>query len=357
MQTNSSTMKRAFVYISLLMLLISCGADETPRYTIQGKNIGEGTAFLFGSDGNYSELGAINCNGSFSYSIPLTKPTILTLVLPDSRSFALFAEPGVTAVLQSDTKNNGRWSIKGGELQALHDSISVILDATTDKGKQKKIIDEFSKSHPVSEVNIELYRRYLVDIPDPDNESLRRSIQKLGGALQDHEYFTSLKKQLDKKSGNVKHKMFPTFNYTTIDEKKVSTSTYANKHLLVTFWSTLDNECRKSMQVMREIRQKFNEDELGILNIAIDQDIAKLNEVITADSIVGDNTHDRKGLNSDVVSTFNLTSLPYSILVTPYKRISEYGLELDEKGFALIESLVEKHKASTKDKEKNKNKK
>jgi hypothetical protein len=111
------------------------------------------------------------------------------------------------------------------------------------------------------------------------------------------------------------------------------------------------------MQVMREIRQKFNEDELGILNIAIDQDIAKLNEVITADSIVGDNTHDRKGLNSDIASIFNLTSLPYSILVTPYKRISEYGLELDEKGFALIESLVEKHKASTKDKEKNKNKK
>ena len=349
-------MKRLSVYISLLILFVSCGGDRTPRYIIQGKEIGEGTVFLFGSDGNYTELGAINCNGSFSYSIPLAEPTILTLVLPDSRSFTLFAEPGVSAVLQPDTKENGRWSIKGGELQALHDSISGILDATTDKSKQKKIIDEFSKIYPVSEVNIELYRRYLVDIPVPDNEGIRRSILKLGGALQDNEYFTTLKKQLDKKSGNVKHKMFPTFNYTTIDEKEVSSATYSNRYLLVTFWSAMDNDCRESMKVMREIRQKFSEDELGILNIALGHDIATINEVIATDSIAGDNTYDRKGLNSDIVNTFNLTSLPYSILVTPYKRISEYGLELDEKGFALIESLVEKHKASTKDKEKEKEK-
>ena len=48
-------------------------------------------------------------------------------------------------------------------------------------------------------------------------------------------------------------------------------------------------------------------------------------------------------MNSDVISSLNIASLPFSALVTPYKRIAEYNLKLDSTDIALIDSLVLKH--------------
>ncbi len=330
------------------MLAVACGGGGgISKYTVKGDGVGEGTVFLFGSDYTYKELASTRSNGNFTISVPLEKATRMTLILPDNRTVTLFAKPGITATLQPDTTLQSGWCVTGDKEQALHDSISRILDAATDFASQKKIIEGFTHKYPVSEINVELFRRYLVDIPDPDNEYLRRAIQKLGGVLQDHEYFYNLKKRLDKKGGEIKHRMFPTFNYTTIDNKEVTPSTYSDRYLLVTFWATWDADSREGLKRLKEVQKGIRSKNLAILNIALDCDTALLRRAIENDTIIGDNAYDNKGMNSEITEIFNISSLPYSVIVTPYKRISEYDLQLDSVSIALIDSLTYRHDNKT----------
>ena len=347
-------MKRLSIYIVSLLILLSCSEKEVNRYTIQGNGIKEGTVFLYGSDESHKEVSSARSNGNFTISVTLNKAATFTLLLPDGKIIPLYAEPGITATLQPDSIIKSGWRVKGGATQALHDSISRVIDATHDIAGQRKTIEAFISKHPISEVNTELFRRYLIDIPDPDKEYLRKAISKLGGALQDHRYFATVKKTLDKRTGNVKHRMFPTFRYTTHDNRTVNLGTYSDKYLLVNIWATWHQESHDKIKKLRDIKNGVKSNNFAILNISLDSDTAIWGNAVLNDSIIGDNVFDIKGMNSDVLESFNITSLPYSILVTPYKRISEYGLTLDSLTTVLIDSLTQKHDMRNQKKKNNK---
>ena len=303
-------MRRLPIYTLLFLLIFSCKEKEVPEYTIQGNDVKEGTVSIWSNDEKQKEIISANCNGSFAISIALRDTTSFTLVLPDGKTIPLYAEPGTTATLQPDTTLKSGWSVIGNSTQALHDSISRVLDATTNFAEQKKIIESFIGKYPISEVNVELFRRYLIDVPNPDNEYLRKTISKLGGVMQDHRYFVVTKKTLDKKTGDVKHRMFPTFFYTTIDGKKVNLGTYADKYLLVNFWATWNSESHESVKKLREIKNGVKSESFEILNISLDSDTAIWANSVTGDSIIGDNVLDRKGMNSEILETFNIASFP-----------------------------------------------
>lgn len=326
-----------------MVLLFSCKGKRMPEYTIQGSDIKEGTVYLWSSDDTHRELSSVESNGSFTMSVTMSDSAILTLALPDGSIIPLFAKPGITATLRRDTLLKSGWCVDGGATQALHDSISRVLDATDDIAKQKRILEDFRTRHPISEINIELFRRYLVETPQPENEYIRKSISKLGGVLQDHQYFTRVKKMVDNKNGNVKHRMFPDFNYTTADSSDTNLGKYSNGYLLINFWATWNSKSRQSLQNLRMIKEGVKSENFAILNISLDSDSAKWRDAITSDSIIGDNALDCQGMNSKVLEGFNITSLPYSVLLTPYKRIAEYDLTLDSLTAVLIDSLTHRH--------------
>lgn len=354
-------MKRLPILTALFLLLFSCKGKEVPCYTIQGSGVQEGTVYLWSNDKKHKEVFTAECDSCFTISVALEDTTTFMLALPDGNIIPLFATPGTTATLQPDSTLKSGWCVDGGTIQALHDSISRLIDATVGIGKRKKAIEDFAKKNPLSKVNVELFRRYLVDIPDCDNEYIRKAISNLSGVMQDHGYFIALSKQLEKKNGNIKHRMFPTFNYTTINDSNVNLGTYSDKYLLVNVWATWDNGSHEQIKDLRTIKEKVRSENFAILNIALDSDTATWSSAIRNDSIIGDNVFDRKGMASEVLESFNITSLPYSVIVTPYKRIAEYGIALDSTTAVLIDSLTHKHdirnEKNDKDKKKNKNKK
>ena len=349
-------MKRLPILIALLLLLFSCKEKEVPCYTIQGSGVKEGEVYLWSNDRNHRELLRAKCDSSFCITVALEDTTTFLLALPDGKIIPLFATPGTTATLRPDSVLKSGWCVDGGDTQALHDSISRLLDATKRFEKQKKIIEAFTKKYPTSEVNAELYRRYLIDIPSPDNDYIRKSISNLSGVLQDHRFFTMTSKQLEKKSGNVKHRMFPTFNYTTIDGKKVNTGTYTSGYLLVNVWATWDSMSHEQIKKLCDIREKVRSENFAILNISLDSDTTAWQNAVRTDSIIGDNVLDRRGMASQVLESFNITSLPYSVIVTPYKRIVEYDIALDSITAMKIDSLTYKHDTRNDKNKNNKNK-
>ena len=344
-------MKRLPALIALLLLLFSCKEKEVPCYTIQGCGLHEGEVYLWSNDKNHKDVLSAKCDSCFTISIAIEDSTTFMLALPDGNIIPLFATPGTTATLRPDTMLKSGWCVDGGSTQALHDSISRLLDAEADFVKQKRIIEEFAKRHPFSEVNAELFRRYIIEVPLPDNDYIRKAIPNLSGVLQDHRFFTTTSKLLEKKNGNVKHRMFPSLNYTTIDGKKVNAGVYSDKYILINVWATWNSNSHEQIKKLRELKEKVRSENFAILNISLDSDTAAWKNAVLGDSIIGDNVSDYKGMASEVLESFNITSLPYSVIVTPYKRIAEYGVALDSLTAMRIDSLTHKHDTRNEKKE------
>lgn len=342
-------MKKILAYLlPLLMLAASCSRDKATYYTISGKAADEQChLLLFGLDGRYEKADSIKSDndGDFKYTIPVDTLTPLALLMPDGRMVTLYAEPNIKAKISRDETVPGKWVVKGGKSQALHDSISIILDKCSSYIKLSEHLDEFVKSNPISPINTELIRRYVIDVPNPENSKINDRISKLGGILQDQEFFVTTSKQTDRKRTNTPHKLFPSFKYELEDKSKLELSSYMKKYLLVTFWASWDERSRNEMPKLRAVKDSVESESFSILNIALEHDTANWKKFITTDSIVGDNVCDTKAWNSELANKLNIKSLPFSILVTPYQRIIRFDLKLDEAG-SLIDSLATKYDIS-----------
>lgn len=334
-------MKKALLFILPLLLATAC--KEAPQYTISG-NSGNAndTLYLFGLEKGHDKVEKIVCDdeGYFSHSVDATEELSLMLTMPDGELIPLYGEPGMQAELITD--KNGERIVKGGREQALYDSIARILENFDSNSERVVHIDNFIKANPFSRTNIEVIRRFMVEVPNPNNNFIKKRINSLGGTLQDHEYFTELKTKLDGKNSNNIHKMLPAFEFITAEGEKVTSRNYRDKLLVINFWAAWDSVSRKVLKEQGRLYAQCDTSKTRILNISLDYDTAAWRKSLTADSIVGDNVCDRKVWNNELASKFSITSLPYTITVSPYQRIDLFGVD-NERFVTTIDSLTNRY--------------
>lgn len=347
--------RNPITYLLLLLLIVSCNKKETAFYTING-NAGnrESSIIVFGIDSRFQKIDSIKTDerGNFSYTIDSDTVVPFIMVMPDGKQISLFAEQGVRAEFEYNSISHRYNITNAGAIQMLHDSISQVMDLCQDKKKVLDTMERFIEEHPVSEANIMLLRRYFINTPEPDYQQIRSLISKLGGILQDNEYLAVTSKNIDNKSANTLHRQFPPFTYFTADScKEISTSTFNKKHLLVTFWASWDKESRKQLKHLKEMEEGIKSDNFEILNIALEHDTIAWKKCVESDSITGINVCEKMAWSSDIISKFKITSIPYSVLVNPSQRIIRLDVDL-EKDIATIDSIVDKHEKSIKEREK-----
>lgn len=358
-------MKKFYLILALLFLAWSCGEKKhDPQFTFKGNaGAADATLYLFGLDSHYDAIDSTLCdeNGNFEFTIPLNTTASLALVTPDGQVIPVYAEPDCNATLSKDSSYRCGWRVDAGNTQALYNSITLALDKCTEQEDIIALVDSFITAQPASEVNIEVLRRYIVDIPEPANKEIRDKINKFSGKLQDHEYPTRIKKLTENNSSNILHRSFPSFSYTTADSVNVALSTYLRKYTLVTFWASWDKESRERMKLLRNIQDSVSSKSFAILNISLDYDRAEWLQAITEDSIAGANVNDAKTMSSDLFNSFNIKKLPFSLLVSPYQRVMEYDVDLSSAA-SRIDSLANRYdkeqerkkKKEEEDKKKNK---
>lgn len=353
-------MKRFFIFTFLLALLFSCGKEQpTNTYTIKGvTDYPNGLVCMFGTDNRYEKVDSVRCDddGSFALSLQVDTLTPMFLITPEGRIVPVYAEPKITATLTRDSTLNSGWSIEGGDTQALHDSISRILDATPTGNRMIEKIDSFIMAHPLSDVCIEIIRRYLTETPEPVNKDIRSRTSKLGGILKDNEYIVSLNKKTESKSSNILHRSFPDFKYSLNDSTEIKLEDYTRKYTLVTLWASWDKNCLERMRELAAIKDSVESESFAILNIALDYDSALWRKFIIEDSIVGDNVLDRMMFHSPLVKQFNVKSLPFTMLVSPFQRVIDYDIDTEGLG-ERIDSLTKKYDKNQEEKRKKANEK
>lgn len=315
-------MKKTLLFTLALLLMAAC--NNMPRYTIEG-NTGNGgdTLYLFGLDSRHDKIEEIVCDkqGAFTHSIETDTIAPLGLLMPCGDIITLFAEPYIKATLMRDSIKASCWVIKGGKEQTTYDSIAALLTNAGSNSERQAHIEEFARKNPLSNINVEIMRRYAIDTPHPNNGFILGRMKNLGGTLQDNEFFFALKERIENKNSNTPYKLFPAFNYTTADGKKISLKDYKGKTLIVNFWAAWDSLSRTQMKELSKIYQTKDTSKVRMLNISLDYDTAMWKKCITADSIAGDNVCDGKVWDNETVKRFSISNLTFTLITSPYNRI------------------------------------
>lgn len=328
-----------------LALLLATACKETPAYTITGNTGGAGdTLLIFGLDSRHDKIEKVisDKQGTFAHKIETSHVVPLGLLLPSGEVITLIAEPQTEATLLADKIKGEGWIVKGGKEQALYDSISGVLKNATSNSQRQVHLEEFTRANPLSVVNVEIIRQYMVDIPTPNNNFILTRIKNLGGTLQDHDFFAGLQGSLDNKSSNTLYKMFPTFKYTTAEGKTITQKEYKNKMLIVNFWAAWDSLSRAQMKELSKLYAQKDTSKVKMLNISLDYDTALWRRSIIEDSIAGDNVCDGKAWNNETVKRFSLSNLTFTLVTSPYQRIDLFGLN-NENFLSATDSLALKY--------------
>lgn len=342
-----------------LILLLATACKETAKYTITG-NTGNGgdTLYLFGFDSRYDKIEKIACDekGSFTHIVKIDTIAPMGLFMPSGELITLFAEPNVEAELLHDSIKREGWIVKGGREQTVYDSIANILTKAESNSQKQVHIEAFTRANPLSNANVEIIRRFMVDTLHPNNNFILSRIKNLSGTLQDHELFAGLRERIDNKNSNTLYKLFPPFKYTTAKGERITQLNYKGKMLIVNFWAAWDSLSRAQM---REISKQYatkDTSKMRMLNISLDYDTALWRRSITEDSITGDNVCDGKVWNNESAKRFNIPSLTFTLIASPYQRIDLFRLNSDR--FSTVtDSLANKYFKEKEKKEKKNTKK
>lgn len=345
-------MKRATLLLTLLFLLAGC-KENKPSYTLKGQyGNGGDTLFVFGLDYRHNFVDTIvtDKEGILEYKVKTDTLIPLTIILPEGKMLPLYAQPNLEAtLLMSDA---GEPVIKGGDIQALYDSIAQEIAQAKERTQREAIIDKFIATHPMSEINIHLLQQHFIETPDAQNSFINSRIEKLGGTLQDNDYLWAVKQKVKIKKKNIVHKAFPEFSFTTADGTHITRSSLLGKYTIVTFWASWDSSSLAHLKKLGKIAAENDSSKFTLLNISLDHDTAAWRGSLKKDTIQSNNVCDAQLWNNSLAKEFTIDKLPFSMLLNPYLRINDYGLTADKQLSATIDSLIDKHSKDEQRKEK-----
>ena len=141
---------------------------------------------------------------------------------------------------------------------------------------------------------------------------------------------------------DIGHKM-PDFTAVDIDAKPVRSSDYLGKVMIVHFWATWCKPCRKEHPKLQKLIERYSSDQLQIIGISLDKNIASLREYIEQKDISWPQVHASAGRNDRLVRLINGMSLP-TYYVVDREGIIRFNFHSRERGedfVTAVEDLVD----------------
>ncbi len=308
-------MKFPLLYITTALLIASCSGNKQ-SFTLSGefKGLESGEFLCFSQSSSWGSLDTVRVvGGEFTFTHPLTDTTIIVLQYPNFMQTQIIAIPGGKARLRGDANNMKRISVSGDDE---NEQLSEFYNRTADM-KETQVIKEaeaFIRTNPQLWASVALLDKFFLQAEKPDFAkidkllSLMLKVRPQRSCL--HVIESEVVPLLKCRVGN----KLPPFQTRTVDGRTVSNSDFRGKALLVTFWSSIDNEFRFPLISQRHLMRRMV-GRVSQLNICLDVDTASCMRVLQTDTIGGYNVCDRKAFNSPLVKSFGLKQLPANIIV------------------------------------------
>lgn len=129
----------------------------------------------------------------------------------------------------------------------------------------------------------------------------------------------------------------PEISLNTPDGKMVSLSSYKGKVVLVDFWASWCRPCRAENPNVVKAYAKFHDKGFDVLGVSLDKDKGAWQKAIGDDHLTWTHISDLGMWNSSVVKSYNITGIPFSVLLDKEGKIVAKGLRGEE-----LESAISK---------------
>lgn len=132
-------------------------------------------------------------------------------------------------------------------------------------------------------------------------------------------------------------KQVPDLALPSVDGNQISIASFRGKYLLVDFWASWCDPCRKENPNILNAYNEFKDKNFTILGVSLDKNMDDWKKAIHDDRLNWTQISDLAYWESKAVKTFKFEGIPYNILVDPQGKVIGESL----RGPALINKLNE----------------
>ncbi len=316
--------------------------------------------------------------GYFFYRGTLAESSFFILRIDQANFITLLIEPGEEIIISGDAKNfKNDYTVRGSDgsqlisclynslrhNQMLLDSLAEVYASVRDDANLDEVEKELNKAYEkIWKDQKKFVKRFIKKNPQ-SLASIIALYQSLGNQSllneRDHfVYFEALSKSLSEVYPTNKHvldlhrrvsrhkrnelKRSMLYDKLAVGNKApevilpdpngqmLALSSFRGNYVLIDFWASWCTPCRRMNADLRHIYEKYNDYGFEIYGISLDRSREQWIQGITEDSIPWPQVSDLRLWNSPVVSLYNVSGIPYSVLINPEGIIVDKGVDIDE---------------------------
>jgi peroxiredoxin len=227
---------------------------------------------------------------------------------------------------QLDSINNRYYSLLQ---QGLTDSVKQVLISSymqTDSAQNQYLVNLISQ-HPdylsclfiIDKLPIEKYFDSYVLL----DEGLSKKFSDNNFVINFHKRVENTKKLADGSPA-------PEISLPDPDGKTITLSSFKGKVVLIDFWASWCSPCRKENPNMVRIYNKYNAKGFEILGVSLDKTRDAWVKAIADDKLTWAHCSDLKFWQSEAALTYNVSAVPYTVLIDREGKIIAKGLRGEE---------------------------
>jgi peroxiredoxin len=351
---------RAIIFLSIFFLFSSC-KDKT-KFVIKGEiqNAKSGKQMIrLYTPSETGEMTAVDSaligeNKDFKLAGIAEDATFYQIFIKD-RAYMFIAKNGDEIDFKTDEKNPGIYTVDGGEEADKITTLNKIITAYEDKNAQieQKYSALLEKNPLQKDSIIEAYQSESIVISNPFAKEINQFIQDNKNTLTAY-YAATLLLNIDKNSvyenqliayaksikGQFKNKQVESFVTQmealehiaigktapeiiaqTPDGKTIKLSDFRGKFVLIDFWASWCGPCRQENPFVVKAFQKFKNNNFTIFSFSLDDDKDAWKNAIKADHLDWNHVSDFMGFNSPIANSYDVTAIPFSIVINPEGKI------------------------------------
>ena len=383
-------MKKKLITLSAAiatLVLTSCGSSKkSPGFELKGKlsNASGETLFLEQMSGNSPVLidsAVVSESGEFEFTNVKATPMDFFRIKTSEANFAILVADSTQEIyFTGDAKNLSKnYEIKGSddtrqfieinnELQKISkslDSLQAVFQSKMASEKMDSVKmemmnmqaeEQFNKIYelasgvlvkkveafPGTIANFSAFNIINIEKNLPVYEKVLKALQEkipsspytaqLANSVNQYKQQFDLQKKQDQQLSDGKE--MPDIKLKNPEGKEIALSSLRGKLVLIDFWASWCGPCRKENPNVVRLYNAYKKKGFEIYSVSLDEDKEKWMKAIEKDGLTWIHVSDLGGWYSSVCSQFNISSIPFTILVSKDGKIIAKGLrgqELEEK--------------------------